>query len=51
MLIELQKLWKYLSQNNSKTVTNEHAEEIPNEICISQEERRNYWWYEIKIIV
>ena len=36
------KVSKYLSQNNSETVTNEHVEEIPNEIYISQEERRNY---------
>ena len=30
---------KYLSQNSSETVTNEHVEEIPNEKYISQEER------------
>ena len=34
------KVSKYLSQNNSETVTNEHVEEIPNEIYISQEERK-----------
>ena len=31
---------KYLSQNNSETVTNEYVEEIPNKIYISQEERK-----------
>ena len=45
------KVSKYLSQNSSETVTNEHVEEIPNEKYISQEERRNYWWYENNIIV
>ena len=30
---------KYLSQNNSETVTNEHVEEIPNKIYLKKKEK------------
>ena len=40
-------------QNNSETITNENDKERPQERHISPEERqkKDYWWFEINIIV
>ena len=38
--VRITKFSKYLPQNNSETVTNEHDKEIPKERCKSSEERQ-----------
>ena len=38
----IRKVFKNLQQNNSETVTNENDREIPNERCVSPEERQEF---------